>query len=286
MAKTVAVSEQGAEHVEQGFDAGASIMHHVEDSSSFHLWGDTYIHLPESWELFGVNFAPTKHVVMMWLAGIVILVLFRLAARQTRNPVPKGIRNALEVMLIYLRDDVVRKAIPTHSEAFTGYLLTTFFFILTLNLIGLVPLMATATGNIAVTLGLAIISFLVIHISGLREFGLVGHFKNFIPGGVPWWLIPLIFPLEIFGALIKAGVLAIRLFANMLAGHMVILAFISLIFMLAQSFSPLVGWASSPAAVGLALFVYMLEVLVAFLQAFIFTMLTAQFIGMSVHPSH
>lgn len=286
MTETVETTSHGAEHVEEGFDAAGTILHHVQDSHSLPLWGDVAIPLPQNWNLFGIDFAPTKHVVMMWLAGAVIFTLFRVAARQTDSLVPRGVRNALEAMVLYIRDEVIRKAIPNHSDAFQGYLLSTFFFILTINILGLIPLMATATGNIAVTAGLAIIAFLVIQISGIKQYGLVGHIKNFVPGGVPGWLVPLIFPLEIFGALIKGGVLCIRLFANMLAGHMVILTFISLIFILTDAFSAGVGIAASPVAVGLALFVYMLEVLVALLQAFIFTMLTAQFIGMSVHSSH
>jgi F-type H+-transporting ATPase subunit a len=164
--------------------------------------------------------------------------------------------------------------------------LTAFFFILTCNLLGLVPSMATATGNISVTAGLAGVAFVMIQAGGIREYGVIKHFKNLVPPGLPLWLIPIMFALEILSMLIKPFALCIRLFANMMAGHVVILAFISLIFILSAMFSPVVGVAVSPLAVGFALFVNLLEMFVALLQAYIFTMLTAQFIGMSVHPAH
>jgi F-type H+-transporting ATPase subunit a len=189
-------------------------------------------------------------------------------------------------MIIFIRDEVARRAIPENADKYVGYLLTTFFFIVTCNLLGLVPGAATATGNISVTAGLALLAFFVIQASGIRRFGAVQHVKNLLPHGLPGWLVPLMFVLELLSNLIRPFALCIRLFANMMAGHVVILAFISLIFILGSLFSPAVGFAASPVSVLFALFVYFLELLVAFLQAFIFTMLTAQFIGMSVHPSH
>ena len=146
--------------------------------------------------------------------------------------------------------------------------------------------MATATGNISVTAALAVVSFLVIQVSGIREYGLAKHLGNLLPHGLPKALVPLMFVLEVMSNLIRPFALCIRLFANMMAGHVVILAFISLIFILASLFSPVIGYLAAPVAVAFALFVHFLELLVAFLQAFIFTMLTAQFIGMSVQPSH
>jgi ATP synthase subunit 6 len=185
-----------------------------------------------------------------------------------------------------LRDEVVRKSIPHGADRYLGFLMSTFFFILMCNLLGLVPTMATATGNISVTAGLALVAFVVIQAGGIREYGVIKHFKNLVPPGLPLWLVPIMFVLELLSMFIKPFALCIRLFANMMAGHVVILAFISLIFILAAMFSPIIGWAASPIAVFFALFVYLLEILVALLQAYIFTMLTAQFIGMSVHPAH
>ena len=188
------------------------------------------------------------------------------------------LRNMLEVLIIYIRDEVGRKAIGEGFERYTGYLLTTFFFILGCNLLGLIPGLATATGNISVTATLAIIAFIMYQYSGIRNYGLVGHLKNLVPHGLPLWLVPMMFFLEFLTLFIRAFALCVRLFANMMAGHVVILAFISLIFIL--------GALSAPVAVGFALFVHFLEVLIAFLQAYIFTMLTASFIGMSAHPAH
>jgi F-type H+-transporting ATPase subunit a len=279
-------AEAAAEHAEEGYDAGASILHHILDGHEIEVpffpsvkIPLPTIHLPEA--LGGYDLSITKHVVMMWIACAVLVVTFALAVRRRRDPVPSGIRNALEVMMVYLRDEVARKSIAHGADRFVGYLMTTFFFILTCNLLGLVPGMSTATGNISVTAGLALIAFAVIQVGGIREYGLVQHFKNLVPHGLPLWLIPILFVLELLSTFIKPFALCIRLFANMMAGHVVILAFISLIFILNQ-----VWFVVAPLSVGFALFVYVLEILVAFLQAYIFTMLTAQFIGMSVHPAH
>jgi F-type H+-transporting ATPase subunit a len=223
---------------------------------------------------------------MMWIACTILFILFGLASRRRKEAVPRGLRNMLEVLMLFIRDEVARKSIPVGADRFVGYLLTTFFFILACNLLGLVPAMATATGNISVTAGLALIAFVMIQFGGIREYGLIKHFKNLVPHGLPIWLIPIMFALELLSMFIKPFALCIRLFANMMAGHVVILAFISLIFILGSDFSPAIGLAASPVAVGFALFVYLLEILVALLQAYIFTMLTAQFIGMSVHPAH
>ena len=272
---------------ELGFDPGETILHHVLDSPEIEIpLTHLTIPLPQFEPIFGVDLSITKHVVMMWLVSLILLVLFSIAARRTKDEVPRGIRNLFEVFILFIRDEVARRAIPGQADRFLPFLLTTFFFILSCNLLGLIPGMATATGNISVTAALAIISFVVIQFSGIREFGPVTHLKNLIPGGLPVWLVPLMFVLEVLSNLIRPFALCIRLFANMMAGHVVILAFISLIFILASLFSPVVGYAASPVTVFFALFVHFLELLVAFLQAFIFTMLSAQFIGMSVHPSH
>jgi len=277
-----------AAEVEHAADPGEQILHHILDGNVIEIPFTSKviplptIHLPESFPLIGgADFSITKHVVMMWIACAILLFIFVRAARQAKQPVPHGLRNMLEVLIVYLRDEVAVKSIPHGSERFLGYLMTTFFFILTCNLLGLVPGMATATGNISVTAGLALLAFFVIQIGGIREFGFIRHFKNLVPPGLPMWLIPIMFALEFLSMFIKPFALCIRLFANMMAGHVVILAFISLIFILHQ-----VWFIVAPMAVGFALFVYLLELLVSLLQAYIFTMLTAQFIGMSVHPAH
>ena len=276
---------QAGEHASEAFDPGASILHHILDAHEIevpftqleiHL---PTLHLPEA--LGGLDVSITKHVVMMWLASAILLGAFVLAGRRRGEPVPRGLRNVLEVVIVFLRDEVARKAISHGADRFVGYLMSTFFFILACNLFGLIPGAATATGNISVTASLAVMAFLVIHFGGIREYGLLGHVKNIVPPGLPLWLVPIMFVLEVLTTFIRPFALCIRLFANMMAGHIVILAFVSLIFILKQ-----VWWAVAPVSVSFTLFVYTLEVMVAILQAYIFTMLTAQFIGMSVHPAH
>ena len=295
-AHTETIHEAGAQagaaaaHAEHAADPGSQILHHILDAPYLEVPFTELkiplpqIHLPEA--LGGYDISITKHVVMMWISCGILLLLFGLAARRVKEPVPRGLRNLLEVLVVFIRDEVARKSIAHNADKFTGYLLTTFFFILTCNLLGLVPSMATATGNISVTAGLALVAFVMIQMGGIREFGVIQHFKNLVPPGLPIWLVPIMFALEVLSMFIKPFALCIRLFANMMAGHVVILAFISLIFILGSMFSPAVGWAASPLAVFFALFVNVLEILVALLQAYIFTMLTAQFIGMSVHPAH
>jgi F-type H+-transporting ATPase subunit a len=277
---------QAGEQAPQAYDPGASILHHILDSNELEVFVPMWkIPLPEL-QLFGQDISITKHVVMMWLAVAVLFVITRMAVRRVHDPVPCGVRNALEAMVVYLRDEVARKAIRRDPDRYVGYLLTTFFFILSCNLLGLVPGASTATGNISVTAALALIAFGVIQVGGIKQYGVIQHLKNLVPHGLPLWLVPIMFCLELLSTFIKPFALCIRLFANMMAGHVVILAFISLIFIMGSVFSPIAGWATTPFALFFALFVYTLEVLVGFLQAYIFTMLTAQFIGMSVQPAH
>ena len=266
-----------AESAEEEFNVSASIIHHIMDSKEIPIpFTHASIPLPEIY-LFGQDFSITMHVVMMWIAALLLLTVFGLAARRIHDPVPRGIRNAMEMMMVFVRDEIARKSIGEGADRFVGYLMTTFFFILTCNLLGLIPGMATATGNISVTAGLALVAFIMIQGSGIRKFGLVGHYRHLAPAGLPGWLKPLMVFVEFLGMLIKPFSLCIRLFANMMAGHVVILALISLIFILGTI------WVA-PVSVAFSLFIYLLELLVSFIQAFIFTMLTAQFIGMSVHP--
>lgn len=269
-----------AEHApEASFNAGDLILHHVLDQHEIEIpFTGRVIHLPR-FELLGYDLSITRSVVMMWLACAVLLAAAVLAARRSREPVPRGLRGVIEAMVLFVRDDIARESIGGHGDRFAGYLASTFLFILTCNLMGLIPALSTPTGTIGVTAGLALIAFVMIQWGGIREHGLAGHVRNLVPPGMPVWLVPLMFFVELLGTFIKPFALCIRLFANMMAGHVVILAFISLIFILR---SPWVAAVSVP----FALFVYLLELLVAFIQAYIFTMLTAQFIGMTVHPAH
>ncbi len=271
------MSEAGAGHGE-AFNIGESLGHHAGDPQSLELPFVGEVPLP-TLHLGPYNLPITRHVVMMWIACLILIGVTWLATRR-RKLVPGRIQNLVEVLVVFVRDELARKNIGSHGDRYVPYLLTTFFFILTCNLIGLVPYGATATANIAVTAGLAAVAFVMIQAAGIREHGLAGHLKNLVPHGLPFWLLPLMVPVEILSLITKPFVLCVRLFANMTAGHMVILSLISLVFIFK---SVLVGVFLS---VPFALFISGIELLVAFLQAYIFTMLTSLFIGMSVHPAH
>lgn len=251
------------------------ILHHILDSHE--LFG--VIPLPEI-HLFGIDLSITQHIVMMWLALTLLVVAFAVAVKSyKKSKSPKGLSNFLEVLVLFVKDEIAKPTIGKGYERFLPYLLTVFFFILTCNFLGLIPFMTTATSNISVTATLAIISFFVIQIGGMMKNGAWGYFKGLIPHGVPAWLLPIMFVVEMLGLFTKPFALAIRLFANMSAGHIVILALIGLIFILKT-------FIVAPVSVAFALFIYLLEILVALIQAYIFTMLSSLFIGMAVHQEH
>lgn len=244
--------------------------HHIVD----HVW---------SWVNLGPLRLPiSKHLLMMGIASVILLVLLPLLIR-SRSRALAPFRSIIEIIVLFLRDEVVYPNLGHKGAGYMGYFSTLFFFILVLNLIGLVPYGATATGNLAVTAGLAVTTFLLINFAGIREQGLAGYFGHIVPKGVPGWLYPLLFPIELIGLVTKAFALAIRLFANMIAGHIVILAFISFIFIFG-SLSAVVGFGVAPISVGLVLFTLLLELFVAFLQAYVFVFLTAIFTGAAMHP--
>ncbi|MEW5843611.1 MAG: F0F1 ATP synthase subunit A [Bacteroidota bacterium] len=255
------------------------IMHHVLDSRQLDFTPFGVVNLPQI-HLFGIDISITKHVVFMWIAFILLVVTLRYVAKSYKKSlVPKGITNLTEVLIVFVRDEIVKPTIGKGSERFIPYLLTVFFFILTCNFLGLIPYGSTATSNIAVTATLATISFVVIQIGGMMKNGAVGYFKGLIPHGIPAWLLPIMFIVEILGLFTKPFALAIRLFANMTAGHVVILALLGLIFILHTYFVV-------PVSISFALFIFLLEILVALIQAYIFTMLSSLFIGMAVHQEH
>ena len=263
-------------HSESGSDW---ILHHVMDGNYLDFSPFFKIYLPH-FELFGIDLSITRHVVFMWLGAILLfIVMSRVAKAYKSSMVPKGFTNFWEVFILFVRDEIAKPTIGKGFEKFLPYLLTAFFFILFGNFLGLVPFSATFTSNISVTATMAIFTFLVIQFGGIRNNGVFGYFKGLIPHGVPIFLLPIMAVVELLGLLAKPFALAIRLFANMTAGHIVIYALISLIFVM-QS----VGWAGL--AIPMALFIYGLEVLVALLQAYIFTMLSSLFIGMAVHQDH
>jgi F-type H+-transporting ATPase subunit a len=268
-----------AEHAPEGAARGGHspaevLMHHVTDRV-----------------LYTVNVGPlhlpiTKHLVFFIAAAGLVLLMARLALRSyQKGGVPKGLGAAVETVVLFIRDEIAEKNIGHDGRVFTPLLCSFFFFILIAALIGLLPFSATPTANISVTLGLAAVSFVAMQYAGIRNYGVIGHFKNLVPPGLPLFLLPIMIPVEILGIFTKPFALMVRLFANMLAGHMVITVLLMLIPIMASA-NALFGWVAIPISLGLALFIMLLELLVALIQAYIFTLLTAIFIGMFAHPAH
>lgn len=305
--------EHGAGHAE---DIGSVMLHHVSDNYVLeypgickgegtevrafawnceldlrHAFGTSWVTVKDATGhevqrnvsgplVFGpLDMTPTKHVVMMWLASALLLLVVLLAVRR-KSVVPRGLYNFIEVLVAFVRNEIAVKNIGERdADRFTPYLVTAFFFILFLNLFGLLPFAATATANISVTMMLATFTWLVTQYAQIKAVGFGGYLAH-LTGGVPKSLWPLWFimvPVEFLGLFTKPFALTVRLFANMVAGHFVILALLGLIFVI----SPWVMFGAVP----MALSIFLLELFVAFVQAYIFTMLSSLFIG-SVVVSH
>src|SRR5690349_6755803 len=200
-------------------DIDAILSHHLLDRRIAHLFsiGSFPIYL-------------TMHSVMMLIAAG-LLIGAALIARRQSGLVSTGLGNVFEMVILYFRDEVVRPNLGPYGDKYLPYFLTLFFFILLCNLIGLVPFGMTATSNVAVTGAMALLTFILVVGSGIIEQGPVHFLKSFVPHGLPFWLVPFIFLIEFLGLFTKALALCIRLFANMIAGHMLILVMISMIFM-------------------------------------------------------
>jgi F-type H+-transporting ATPase subunit a len=255
-----------AEHGAEAHGPAEILMHHVVDGPFMGFW--------------------SKHLIFFGIAAALVLIVVRLALRgYKKGGVPSGLAALVESLVVFVRDDIAEKNIGHDGHKFTPLLCSFFFFILIAALLGLMPFSATSTGNLAVTLALATISFGAQQWGGISKYGLGGHLHNLVPPGLPMWLLPIMIPVEILGMFSKPFALMIRLFANMLAGHMVITALLLLI-PLMGAVSAALGIFMIPVSLGLSLFIMLLEVLVALIQAYIFTLLTAIFIGMYAHPAH
>ena len=228
-----------------------------------------------------IHLAFTKVLGSLWLAGAVIVAAMAAAVRGRSRPARLA-RAGIESVVSYVRGEI-EPFFGESSGRYLPYFLTLFFFILTCNLSGLVPYGTTATANISVTAALAACTFFLIWATGIREQGLLSYLAHLVPSGVPKILVPFFFVLEIFGIFVKCFALCMRLFANMIAGHMVALVFLCLLFVLAGTVAhPLLELA--PVVVGATVFIKILDVFVGVLQAYIFTLLTAIFSGMAAHP--
>ena len=268
-----ATAAHGAAH---GAGEGMSndvIMHHLLDSNELELFFMKF-HLPEI-HLFGLDLSITKHVFFMWVAAALLIAGFGLAFRK-RKMVNTGFANFLEMLVIFVRDDIVRNSMgKKEGDKVMPWMLTVFFFILLMNLLGMVPWGSTATGNVSVTAGLAILSFILIQVKGMVAQGPVKYYTGLVPKGIPAFVIPIMIPVEIIGLFTKPFALCIRLFANMIAGHAVILSLLGLIFIAKVFLIPLPIFG--------AVVISMLEIFVAFIQAFIFTLLTSLFVSLAQH---
>jgi F-type H+-transporting ATPase subunit a len=304
------VVEAGAEAAAEGFNAGEVIIEHVANTGLDH----PLIHLPP---IAGIDFSVTKHVLMLWVVAAVVFLLVTLSVRRyvrQERLVPTGFMNALESIVEYLRDSVIAPAVGQKwVTTWAPFLLTLFFFILGANAIGMFPIFetlelanhwlihapeesffvqmmhggSTATSNFNVTAGLAVVSFFAIIVAGSIAHGFFGHWKNLVPHGVSPFLAAALIPIEVLGMFVRPFALTMRLAANMTGGHIAILAILSFVFIFTQAAGAMVGIGTGVLfSVPLAVGIYALEIIVVLVQAYVFTLLTAVFIGMAIHAHH
>jgi F-type H+-transporting ATPase subunit a len=292
------------------FDAGETIIHHVANSSI----NEPLVHLPK---ILGIDFSVTKHVLMLWLVAAALFVVVTWAVRRYLKQdrlIPSGFMNGLEMVVEFVRDEIVQ---PNVGKKWVGtwapLMLTLFFFILSANLVGLVPLFdvlglvdhfvlhtgpdsfvkqllhggTTATANFNVTAALATITFGAIIIAGSKAHGYVKHWMNLVPHGLAWPIYILLIPIEVMGMFVRPFALTMRLAANMTGGHIAILAILSFVFLFTEMAGAAVGVGVGViASIPLAVSISGLEIIVVLVQAYVFTLLTAVFIGMAIHVHH
>jgi F-type H+-transporting ATPase subunit a len=304
------VQEHAAEAATEGFNAGAVIIEHVANSPIDH----PLIHLPT---IAGIDLSVTKHVFMLWVVAAVVFLGVTTAVRRylrQERLVPSGFMNALEAIVEFILDSVVRPSVGDKwVTTWLPLVLTLFVFILTANAIGLIPIFevlglfnhyvlhageesffarllhggSTATSNFNVTAALAVITFVAIIVAGSKAHGAVQHWKNLVPHGVSPFLAVALIPIEILGMLVRPFALTMRLAANMTGGHIAILAILSFVFIFTEMAGSLVGMGVGVAfSVPLAVGITALEIIVVLVQAYVFTLLTAVFIGMAIHAHH
>jgi len=284
------------EQAEGGFDIKEMILHHLADSNELELPFGKVVQLPHFAPVhlgpLTLDFSITKHVVFLALAAFLVAVLLIGAARGAKREHaagaergPRGAANVVEAFILYLRDEVALRNVGPHGEKFVPYIVAVFFFILFANLLGLLPWGASPTGNVSVTATLAVMTFVIVEVAGMRALGARGYLKTifYVPEGMSFGMkIPMLLimtPVEFLAKLTKPFALAIRLYANMTAGHAVVLALTGLLVMAGTANKLFVA----PAPLIMAVGIMILEIFVAFLQAYIFAMLSAVFIGLIRH---
>ncbi len=306
----VVETAETVEHAE-GFNAGEVIIEHISNSPIDH----PIIHLPS---VFGIDFSVTKHVLMLWVVATFLFVVITWTTRKylrQEQPVPTGFMNALEAVVQFIRDSIVLPNVgEKYLNTWTPLVLTFFVFILSANAVGLIPIFevigaldrfvlhtdqesfinsvlhggTTATANYNVTAALATITFFAIMIAGTKAHGFIQHWKNLAPGGLAWPVYIILIPIELMGMLVKPFALTMRLAANMTGGHIAILSILSFVFIFSEMFhTALAGvGVGLVVSVPLAVAISALEIIVVLVQAYVFTLLTAVFIGMAVNVHH
>ena len=308
------VQEHGAGHAPdggQGFNAGEVIIEHVSNSGLDH----PLIHLPT---ILGIDFSVTKHVLMLWIVAVAVFAIATVTVRRylrQERPVPSGFANGLEYVVEFVRDSIVLPNVGKKwVNTWTPLILTFFVFILSANAIGLIPLFdvlglldrfvihsspdsffnqmlhggTTATANFNVTAALATVTFGAIIVAGTRAHGFINHWKNLVPHGLNPAIYVILIPIEVIGLFVRPFALTMRLAANMTGGHIAILAILSFVFLFTEMFGTALAGigvglvVSVPLAVGISA----LEIIVVLVQAYVFTLLTAVFIGMAIHVHH
>ena len=300
-----------AQSAPERFNPGETIIEHVSNSGHER----PLLSLPR---IFGIDFSVTKHVFILWLVAAFVFVAATLSVRfylKQDRPIPSGFMNALEAIVEFVRDSIVRPNVGNKwVNTWTPLILTFFCFILTANAIGLVPIFeflalidrfvlhtspesflnrlihggTTATANFNVTAGLATVTFLAIIVAGSKAHGFVKHWKNLVPQGLHPLVYLLLIPIEIIGMFVRPFALTMRLAANMTGGHIAILSILSFVFLFTEMFARAIAGigvglvVSIPLAVGISA----LEIIVVLVQAYVFTLLSAVFIGMAIHVHH
>jgi F-type H+-transporting ATPase subunit a len=283
MSDSLHAAAKGAAGAEHGGNLFTELFEHTHDSRELDLPFIGHVNLPHFDPVhigkMTIDLSVTKHVVFLWVAALILFIAAVAAARRNRaSKVPTGLGNLMEIFVVFVRDEIVLPNMGPGGIRYIPYLLTTFFFILIMNLLGMFPYGATPTGNVSVTAGLAVIAFLMIQFAAIRVQGF-GHYLAHLTGGVHWALWPIMVPIEILGLFTKPFALCIRLFANMTGGHLVIVSLLGLIFLFRT-------YLIVPIPIAFVLGINLLELLVAFLQAYIFTMLTSLFMGLGMQAGH
>jgi len=300
-----------AEAPAEKFNAGEVIMHHVANSPI----DEPLIHLPK---IAGIDFSVTKHVFMLWFVAVIVFVVVTWAVRRylkQERLIPSGFMNALEAVVEFVRDDIAQPNVGRKwVSTWTPLILTFFVFILCANGIGLIPIFdvlglldhyvlhtgehsfikevlhggTTATANFNVTAALATITFGAIIVAGSKAHGFIKHWINLVPHGLAWPIYILLIPIEVMGMFVRPFALTMRLAANMTGGHIAILAILSFVFLFAEMAGRAMAGISVGALVSvpLAVGISALEIIIVLVQAYVFTLLTAVFIGMAIHVHH